>query len=368
MYNIILLTLLTGNGGIASWSRKFINVFHDENFHLIPIDRAVKGRKFSDNSLWSRTKEGLIELKNIINEVKETIKSQPVSILHLTTSGSLGTFRDFTIAKLCKKKRIKCIMHCHYGCIPQDLNKKIYGSILKKTMSLFDEIWVLDSKSATALTIYDEFKEKVHIIPNFIEVKDISDPSSKDYCHIAFVGNLIPSKGIYELVEAVTLFHENIKLFIIGNGDKKVLEHIKDISKDKFNKQIKILGQLSNEKAMLIMDTMDIVALPTYYPWEAFPISILEAMSLGKLVISTPRAAIKDMLTALDGSPCGILVQEKSTEDIVRAIRWCLDHKQEADKLCNKAYEKVKKSYKTETVHNTFITHYKNLLNNELNE
>ena len=69
------------------------------------------------------------------------------------------------------------------------------------------------------------------------------------------------------------------------------------------------------------------IALPTYYPSEAFPISILEAMSRGKMVISCPRAAIKDMLTAVDGKPCGILVREKSVDDIVDAIKWCQENR-----------------------------------------
>lgn len=62
------------------------------------------------------------------------------------------------------------------------------------------------------------------------------------------------------------------------------------------------------------------MALPTYYPWEAFPISIIEAMSLTRMVISCPRAAVKDMLTDLEGKPCGMLVEPKSTAAIVEAI------------------------------------------------
>ena len=34
-----------------------------------------------------------------------------------------------------------------------------------------------------------------------------------------------------------------------------------------------------------MIKSMDIIALPTYYPSEAFPISILEAMSYGKMVM-----------------------------------------------------------------------------------
>ena len=85
------------------------------------------------------------------------------------------------------------------------------------------------------------------------------------------------------------------------------------------------------------MHSVDILALPTYYASEAFPISILEAMSLTKMVISCPRAAIKDMLTDLDGNPCGMLVEPKSTDAIINAINWCQTHRKEADLMCQKS-------------------------------
>jgi len=111
-----------------------------------------------------------------------------------------------------------------------------------------------------------------------------------------------------------------------------------------------------------IVKTVDIVALPTYYPSEAFPMSIIEAMSYGKLVISTHRAAIPDMLTGLDGENCGILVQEKSVDDIEKAINWCVEHPVEANNLCKKAYQKVKAAYATVVVCDIYRENYQKLI------
>ena len=151
-------------------------------------------------------------------------------------------------------------------------------------------------------------------------------------------------------------------LTIIGPGNESVVQHIKEIAADKLDSNVKILGSLPNEEAVERMKEMDIVALPTYYQSEAFPISILESMSLGKLVISTPRAAIKDMLTSLDGSSCGILVREKSVDDIVKAITWCQENTTEADTLCKKAYEKVYTAYRTDVVYNLYRSLYTKVL------
>ena len=110
-------------------------------------------------------------------------------------------------------------------------------------------------------------------------------------------------------------------------------------------------GKLENQQAVRFLKEMDTLILPTYFPGEAFPISILEAMSYGKLVIATPRAAIADMLTALDGTHCGILIHEKSVENIVKSIEWAIENKILADEMCIKAYEKVWSSYRTDVVY-----------------
>ena len=88
-------------------------------------------------------------------------------------------------------------------------------------------------------------------------------------------------------------------------------------------------------------------------------------MSLGKLVISTPRAAIKDMLTAQDGSECGILVREHSVDDIAKAIKWCYDNPLKADELCKKAYDKVYNAYRMEVVYDLYDSIYPKMLSKQ---
>lgn len=363
MKNVILLTPLTGNGGIASWSRKFIETFQDEEYSIIPIDRTAKGRTSEETTFIKRMKAGLAEMKHNISQIKAEMLKQHIDILHTTTSGSLGTYRDYKVAKLCRKNGIKLVMHCRYGCIPEDIKTPFYGKFLQKTMGLYDQIWVLDTLSAKTLKEYSFLKDKVFVTPNSIHVdKDIQIKPS-DYRHIAFIANLIPSKGLFELIKAfIELGRDDLKLSIVGTGQHDIINHAKKIAGNNLGKNIFLLGQLPNEEAVKFMQSIDILALPTYYPWEAFPISILEAMSLGKLVISTRRAAIGDMLTGLDGKPCGIFVKEKSIEDIISAIKWCIEHHNEADSLRRNAYNKVYQCYRMDVVYDLYKRHYQNLI------
>ena len=360
---IILLSLFQGNGGIASWSKKFVKTFISDKYKIISVDRSITARKQEDGRIMKRVVAGLWQVQQILPAVENAIKENGAQLLHTTTSGSLGTWRDYRVARLCRKHGVKCIMHCRYGCITEDLKRPFYGWFLRKTMSLYDQIWVLDNRSANSIRQHRELASKVYVTPNSIEVPEMIKIAPKAYKHVAFIANLVPTKGLFELVEAfMKLGRDDMRLSIVGSGTEEVEKRVKEMCGDKLGKTLFMLGRLPNDKAVEFMQSVDILALPTYMQHEAFPISILEAMSLGKLVISTHRAAIGDMLTGLDGTPCGVFVEEKSVSDIVEALDWCVNHPNEADELCKKAYKKVHDCYRMEVVYDLYRKHYEELI------
>lgn len=360
---ILGLFPLTGNGGIASWTRKFMKSFPDEEyqFTFVNVSPSVPRVGGLRETFLFRTVSGLSAMFRILRELKTVLKNDRFDILHTTTSGNIGSLRDYYVAKLCKKYGLKSIMHCRYGCITEDIQSKgLVGKLLRMSMNEFDQIWVLDSRSYKTLKSIDCLKDKVYLTPNSIDVTEKMDPIPKEYKRVAFIGNLYPTKGLYELVEACT--RTNVRLDIIGPGSDEVVANVKKIAGDRLDKSIFIHGCLPNPAAVKFMHDVDIVALPTYYPWEAFPISIIEAMSLTKMVISCPRAAVKDMLTDLEGRPCGMLVPPKSADAIVDAINWCQLHPAESDTMCRKAYEKVNTCYRKEVVYDLYRELYAKLV------
>lgn len=357
--NIIGLFPLTGNGGIASWTKKYLATFPDNEFRILPLNVSPDERH--GQGTYGRLLSGFSAIRRIKKEIKEVFRANTIDVLHTTTSGNLGSLRDIAVAKLCRKHGVKTIMHCRYGCIPEDYKSNgLVGRLLHRSMQLFDQIWVLDKRTYNYLKTVDTIKDKVFLTPNSIEVKEEINPAPKEYKRIAFVGNLIPTKGLYELTEAA--LRCDVRLDIIGPGSEEVNNKLREIVGDQLNKKVYIHGRLPNIEAVKFMHDVDIIALPTYYPSEAFPISILEAMSLTKMVISCPRAAVPDMLTDLDGKPCGMLVPEKSVEGIVGAINWCQTHKEEANQMCRKAYEKVYNSYRTDVVYEIYRNNYRSVL------
>lgn len=361
MKKILLVAPIAGNGGIQSWAREYIKDFNNHVYVITHINASQRRSTIKRNNFLLRAYDGLLDLISTYNNVRKAIRKENFDIVHATTSGNIGTLRDFMLCRLCKQNRIKTILHCHYGCISEDFVKKnIWGFLLRKTMRLFDNVWVLDSKSLTALKADPTLTDTIKLVPNPIRVPLSCNLEPKDYTKVAFIGNMYKTKGIIELVEAASKL-DNIILHIIGPDYDNSENYIRHKYNHLIGKRILMYGKLPNDKAIEILDGIDILALPTYYPWEAFPISILEATSRGKMVISTNRAAIPDILTDTDGKRCGCIVDEKSSAQIADAIKWCQNNKIEADNMCHKAYEKTKNSYDTSIIYKLYHELYDQL-------
>ena len=364
--NILLLCPLKGNGGICSWSNSFISSFPDDQYHLYPIDIAPDkpSTYFHGIDSWFYGIKGVLRARKGIRLVLRN--HLQIKMMHITTSGGNGVFRDYVLGRICKKKGLKIIVHCHFGSVSELYqNRGWKGMCFRNVLATYDQIWVLDRQSESFLSSQQGLKGKVFLTPNPINVPKTCDFSPKSYRRIGFVGNILPSKGIFELMEAVMLLNDDTKLFIAGEGSEENIHKVKVLTESKRGKNINFLGCLTNQDAVKLIESLDILALPTYYDLEAFPISILEAMSRGKMIISCPRAAIPDMLTTSDEVICGILVPEKSSQAIADAIGWCQQHPDEADLICKKAYEKVYSTYRKEVIYDIYRNNYYKAISGE---
>jgi wfgR len=361
MEKVLFVSGMSGNGGTQTWTREYLKLFHSKDFELYHVNLSSRRSLKVDASILERIKDGLLDLRDVYFNVKEVLHNGRFPIMHAATSGSLGTLRDYFLVKLAHRYNTKGILHCHYGCISEDYNKKgLLGWLLRKTLNQYDQIWVLDSHSESFLKSFKPLTNKVFLTPNFIDVKEYTEIVSRDYKKIAFIGNIIPTKGVFELTSAVKHLPDT-ELLLIGPADSEIQEDLKLLIGND-SPRIKMLGRMDNNDVVKLLAQVDIVALPTYYPWEAFPISILEAMTNGCLVISCARAAIPDMLTDTNGNSCGLLVEPKSDTSIADAIKWCQDNRLLADKMRLMAHNKVKQCYASQVVFNRYATLYKQLV------
>ena len=137
---------------------------------------------------------------------------------------------------------------------------------------------------------------------------------------------MIKSKGYFDLLESVeylkSCFNFNFSITFIGKwrNNKDKIEFFNQLSKVNLIENIdcKYVGYLDNRKEIkkYLLDS-DLFCLPTYYPVEAQPRSIIEAMSNGLPIISTNHASIPEVV---QDKKNGFLINPKDPLKIAESI------------------------------------------------
>lgn len=160
--------------------------------------------------------------------------------------------------------------------------------------------------------------DKVFVKPNFVESTGVFIPEEQRKNQFIFAGRLDKLKGIDICFEAWKKMGETApKLIVCGTGpmEKWCKEFV---SKNDINIELK--GLISNRKVLKLIANSRALILPTQW-YEGFPMSIVEAYSVGTPVICS------------NFGNAGVIVQEgvtgckfksNSAEELITAVRRCI--------------------------------------------
>lgn len=232
----------------------------------------------------------------------------------------IAFYRDSIYVFLCKVFRQKIVFHFQAKGISSYKNNfsKFYVyQVLKNT-----RVIILSS-----LLYYDirEFvkPENVFVIPNAIpdqinerEFKRVILERKKNKkITLLFLSNMIESKGPIEVLKiCATLKNKNIKFicnfmgaFSTENFKIEFFNKLKELNLDS---ECFFIGPRYGKEKFKILEKTDYLLLPTYYPNEVFPLSILEALMYGIPVLSYDNAAIKEIISQ---NKLGFVAKQKDT-------------------------------------------------------
>lgn len=136
------------------------------------------------------------------------------------------------------------------------------------------------------------------------------------------VGRLCEQKGQLVLLQALAgLAREglSIKLIVVGDGPlRPELERsIRDLG---LEDQVELAGWMSNAQVRAAIKEARALVLPSFA--EGLPVVLMEALALGRPVVTTYVAGIPELVT---DEACGWLVPAGSAERLAGAIRQCLE-------------------------------------------
>lgn len=247
------------------------------------------------------------------------IATSKADLFYFTISQSKGgNLRDLIILKLLELQHKKCFIHLHGGyyrqLVDNDLPdwqkkanyraiKKLAGAIVlsESLKKIFDgmidssKIYVVENcVDDQFLMSPQEFEEKISLLQN------------KKVLRVLWLSNFIRSKGYPLVLEMAKLekervdaggekrFHFDFAGAFFDSKEKEFFDSY--INENGLDEYISYHGVVGGAKKKQLLKTCDIFALPTRYPKEGQPISILEAMGNGMFIIATDHAGIPDIV------------------------------------------------------------------------
>lgn len=233
---------------------------------------------------------------------------------------------SFKALKICKEKNIPCFLVTH---APFDIKRKFplnlitslyYLFNVKSKINNFNKIIAITKWEVPYLLELGLKKEKIAYIPNGIPKEFFKEKIKKfEAKKIIFLGRIAPVKDIETLIKAFkNISSKRLNLEIVGPVEKGY-ENIKEFGSE----NIKFCPPIYDlKKKIKKIQEADIFVLPSKR--EAMPQALIEAMSLGKIVISSKTGGGKEIIQ--DGKN-GLLFEVGDYKRLAEKILFCLDKK-----------------------------------------
>lgn len=277
------------------------------------------------------------------------------SVVHIHGSLKGSFIRKSYFLIWVKLFRIPIIYQCHAAEAYQYFNSKneFQLRIINRIFSLYTLRLCLGSKGLKLFE--DKTNMDWNILYNPVRTLNLS-PKSDSNCHFTFMGELSKRKGIVDLIKAFSLSkNDNAKLFVAGNGDIDALR--KTCTKLGIENKVEFLGWINESEKLDLLAKTDVVVLPSYA--EGLPMSILEAMSAGLPVITTPVGSVEDAIT---NKKHGLLVEPGNIDDLRSALDELTSDKEKRECYGSNAKTKFHQNFEDHVVAKKLSQYYTSLI------
>jgi glycosyltransferase involved in cell wall biosynthesis len=300
--------------------------------------------------------------KRFIKNLIQIWKSK-ADLFYFTISQTKGgNLRDLIILKLLNLQKKKCLIHLHGGYYRKLVDNDLTGIQRKMNYSIMKKLKGAIVLGQSLKPVFQEMMddEKIFVVPNCVDdeflmsdvdfEKKMNSIQSKEVLHVLYLSNFIRSKGYLDVLEFAKIekervsagakkqFHFDFAGKFFENSEREIFESY--INENELHDFITYHGIVGGKQKNDLLKQSHIFTLLSRYPNEGQPISILEAMGNGMVVVTTDHAGIPDI--AKDGIN-GIVVKERTEKP-----------KQTFNNLCNlkDEYQKIVETNRTECLLN----------------
>ena len=259
-------------------------------------------QKLKISSLWNW---------KIVGELSEKIKKADIVHIHFARD-----LIPLAAALLCVLLRRPFVTQTH-GMVVSDGRKSTRLTDLFLTKPLINRSkmnLVLSKKELSTIHTLSAYAQSF-VLPNGIKVPESQSNNKRKGNRIVFCARLDPVKRVHYFIKLAEYYRNtNLKFEIYGPDGGELAEVNKEIEIKKLSGFVQYKGPLQSHLVRHMLEEVDLLVLPSRE--EAFPMVILEALSIGTPVLVMPSCGISTELrlfnshfVAQSGDFQGLLMQ-----------------------------------------------------------
>lgn len=308
---------------------------------VVDLSHSERTAGLVGQATWGR----VVDYMGILWRYSRAVAARRGTVYLTIAQSPHGFLRDAVMIVLARLFGHRVVCHLHGGnygeffaAQPGWLQRCIRRALLAS-----ERLLVLGERIRAAFNFEPRLAERIAVVPNGLPIRDLPRTEPKilpergggGKVQILYLSNLVESKGYLELLHAIALLRERYGIddlfchfcgIFLANPPDDVRVRSAEQARELFERSVRELGlehhvrfhgPVTGADKAAMLEQAHVFVLPTHYNNEGQPISIIEAMAFGAVVVSTDYRAIPDMVQ--DGVT-GRLVPSRDPEAIAEAL------------------------------------------------
>lgn len=350
--NVLFLARAPQHGGTENVVLQLCEIFHDQvNKIVVAAGSGFKKEELQKYSIKfyefpDIEEKNPMTIYRCMRMLKRIVKDEEITVIH--THHRMAAFY-VELTRLYKKCEFINTSHNTF------YNRRAL------TRSAYKNAHLIACGEMVKKNLIDYFGLKdVTVIHNAVKpfTRDVSidpvlDADRKDGKFlIGNVGRLSEQKGMEYYIQAIpeaVRTHPDAQFYIIGSGEDE--EKLKSMGK---GLPVKFLGYRSDVQNL--MSQLDLVVLSSL--WEGFPLTPIEAFSVGKTIVATGVDGTLEIVKDRDN---GLLTGAKDPKDLAEKITWMIEHEDERKRMEENARQSFETEFAFDILAKTYTDYYRSL-------
>ena len=260
-----------------------------------------------------------------------------IKIAHIHGSKKGSFYRKSVFIIMAKMFNKKVVYHQHAGEFQDYYNQSAYKKQIVNIINRCDKLVVLSQSWESFYLNIGVPKQKIVVLNNIVTPPiSVPERQADGKLHLLYLGEIKKAKGIYDLLNVLTINKEVFKdkiLFRVGGivveGDINAV-----IAENDLSSFVTFEGWVAGTQKTECLEWADVYILPSYF--EGLPISILETMSYSHPVIATNVGGIPEIIHSCEN---GILIEPGNLEQMKAALLFFVENTEKISEYGKNAYK-----------------------------